>query len=53
MSRQLALAALLILMALFGCANGQGKYAAPYSPENYGNMPERGSGDGGGGGGSM
>jgi hypothetical protein len=54
MDWHIRLAALLIMLTLFGCAQGQGQYAAPYSPDNNGSMPERGSGDsGGGGGGSM
>ena len=44
------LATLLIMLTLVGCAQGQ--YAAPYSPDNNGSIPERGSGDSGGGGGS-
>jgi hypothetical protein len=50
------LAALLVVLALTGCAQGttgqaQAPYA-PYSPENNGNMHDSGGG-GGGGGGSM
>ena len=49
------LAALFIVLALAGCAQGVAGQAqapyAPYSPENNGNM--HGSGGGGGGGGSM
>jgi len=43
------LAALLVMLALAGCAEGaisqgQTRYA-PYSPENYGNMRDSGGGD--------
>jgi hypothetical protein len=48
MDWRLRLAALFIILALFGCAQGQ--YAAPYSPYSQESMPERGSGDSGGGG---
>ncbi|MBV8132207.1 MAG: hypothetical protein JO282_06820 [Alphaproteobacteria bacterium] len=48
------LAAILVALALVGCAEGmvtqdQTRYA-PYSPGNYGNMRDRGGVDGGGGG---
>jgi hypothetical protein len=51
------LAALLVVLALAGCAQGttgqaQAPYA-PYSPENNQIRPEHGGGDGGGGGGGM
>ncbi len=47
------LAFVFVILALVGCvqgpqSQGQAPYA-PYSPENKGNMPEHGSGDGGGG----
>ena len=49
------LAALLVTLALAGCAQGiTGRSQAPYPvhpPENNGNVPEHGGGDGGGGGG--
>jgi hypothetical protein len=43
------LAALLVMLALAGCAEGvvsegQTRYA-PYSPENYGNMRDSGGSD--------
>ena len=51
------LAALLVVLALTGCAQGisgqAGPPYAPYSPENNGIRPEHGGGDGGGGGGGM
>jgi hypothetical protein len=48
------LAALFVLLALVGCAQGvtgqaQAPYA-PYSSENKGNMHDSGGGSGGGGG---
>jgi hypothetical protein len=50
------LAALFVMLALAGCAQGITGQApapyAPYSPENNGNMHDSGGG-GGGGGGSM
>jgi hypothetical protein len=49
------LAALFVMLALTGCAQGvagqAGAQYAPYSPENNGIRPEHGGGDGGGGGG--
>ncbi len=47
------LTALLVMLALAGCAEGvisqgQAPYA-PYSPENYGNMRDSGGVDGSGG----
>jgi hypothetical protein len=46
------LAALFVVLALAGCAQGQaGAQYAPYSPENNGNMHDSGGGGGGGGGG--
>jgi hypothetical protein len=50
MSWYIRLTALLMMLVLFGCA--QTRYPL-YSPENSGNIPEHGSGDGGGGSGSM
>ena len=52
------LAALLVVLALAGCAQGTADQAgapyAPYPPETNGNVPEHGGGGGGGGGdGSM
>jgi hypothetical protein len=51
------LAALFVMVALTGCAEGiAGQAGAPYPPhppETNGNMPEHGGGDGGGGGSSM
>jgi hypothetical protein len=44
------LAALLIILALAGCAQGIAGTAPPYAPQsqqNSGNMPEHGVGDGG------
>jgi hypothetical protein len=50
------MAALLVVLALAGCAHGTtgqaGTSYAPYSPENSGIRPEHGGGDGGGGGGA-
>ena len=50
------LAALMVALALTGCAQGTGDQAgsphAPYSQEDNGIRPERGGGDGGGGGGA-
>jgi len=47
------LAALLVVLALTGCAQGTtgqaGAPCAPYSPQNGRNVPEHGGGDGGGG----
>jgi hypothetical protein len=37
------LAALFVMLALTGCAQGP-----PHPPENKGNIPEHGGGDGGG-----
>jgi hypothetical protein len=53
MSRQLALAALLILLALVACsqtvtAPGQDPFS-PYQRDDNGNMRDRGGGEGGGG----
>jgi hypothetical protein len=52
-----SMAALLVVLALAGCAQGTAGQAgapyAPYSPENNGTRPEHGGGDGGGGGGGM
>jgi len=49
------LAALLVALALAGCAQGTGGQAgspyAPYSQEDHGIRPEHGGGNGGGGGG--
>lgn len=50
-----ALAAILVMLAVAGCAEGvisqdRARYA-PYSPENYGNVRDSGGVDGGGGGG--
>ena len=49
------LAALLVVLALTGCAQGTtGQAGTPYAPypsETNGNTPEHGGGDGGGGGG--
>ena len=49
------LAALLVVLALTGCAQGTtgqaGTPYAPYPPETNGIRPEHGGGDGGGGGG--
>jgi hypothetical protein len=51
------MAALLVVLALAGCAQGTtgqvGPAYPPYSPENNGPRPEHGGGDGGGGGGGM
>jgi hypothetical protein len=51
------MAALSVVLALAGCAQGTtgqaGPPYAPYSPENNGTRPEHGGGDGGGGGGGM
>jgi hypothetical protein len=51
------LAALLVMLALTGCAQGTtGQAGAPntaHPPENTGSAPEHGGGDGGGGGGGM
>jgi hypothetical protein len=45
------LAALFVVLALAGCAQGQaGAQYAPYAPENNGNMHDSGGGGGGGGG---
>jgi hypothetical protein len=48
------LAAILVTLALAGCAEGVGTRDqtgyAPYSPENYGNMRDSGGVDGGGSG---
>ena len=51
---QRRLAALFVVLALAGCAQGvtdqaQAPYP-PYPPENTGNVPEHGGGDGSGGG---
>jgi len=49
-----SLAALFVMLALAGCAQGVTGQAqtpyAPYSPENNGNMHDSGGGGGGGGG---
>jgi hypothetical protein len=49
------LAALFIVLALTGCAQGTtgqaGAPNTPHPPENTGSVPEHGGGDGGGGGG--
>jgi hypothetical protein len=53
---QRRLAALFIVLALAGCAQGTtGQPGTPYTPysENHGIKPEHGGGDGGGGGGGM
>ena len=51
------LAALLVVLALTGCAQGiTGQAGVPNTPhprENTGSAPEHGGGDGGGGGGGM
>jgi hypothetical protein len=51
------LAALLVVLALTGCAQGTTSQAgapyAPYPPDNNGIRPEHGGGDGGGGGSGM
>jgi hypothetical protein len=51
------MAALFVVLALAGCAQGTtgqaGPPYAPYSPESNGNRSEHGGGDGGGGGGGM
>ena len=51
------LAALFVVLALTGCAQGaMGQAGAPYAPYSPGNneiRPEHGGGDGGGGGGGM
>jgi hypothetical protein len=48
------LPALLIVLALAGCARGitgqAGAQYAPYAPENNGNIHDSGGGGGGGGG---
>ena len=48
------LAAVFVMLALAGCAQGTTGQAevpyAPYSPENNGNMHDSGGGGGGGGG---
>jgi hypothetical protein len=44
------LAALFVLLALAGCAQGVTGQAQPHPPENNGNVPEHGGGDGSGGG---
>jgi hypothetical protein len=48
------MAALFVVLALAGCAQGAagqaGAPSAPYSPESNGIRPEHGGGDGGGGG---
>jgi hypothetical protein len=52
MDWQRRLAALFIILALAGCAEGTTDQAGaqyPDSPEKSGNMPEHGGGDGGGG----
>jgi hypothetical protein len=52
MNWRIPLAALLVVLALTGCAQGTtgeaGAPYAPYSPENTGTRPEHGGGDGGG-----
>ena len=57
MDWQRTLAALFVILALTGCAQGTtgqtGAPYAPYSPESTGNRPEHGGGDGGGGGAGM
>jgi hypothetical protein len=54
---QRRLAALFVVLALTGCAQGTtgqaGTPYAPYPPETNGIKPEHGGGDGGGGGGGM
>jgi hypothetical protein len=51
------LAALPVLLALTGCAQGvtsrNGAPYPPYSSQDHAIRPERGGGDGGGGGGGM
>ena len=48
----ISFAALFVMLALAGCAQGTtgeaGAPYAPYSPENTGTRPEHGGGDGGG-----
>ena len=48
----ISLAALFIVFALAGCAQGTARQAgaqyAPYAPENNGNMHDSGGGGGGG-----
>ena len=46
------LTALLMMLVLFGCVQGQTRYPL-YFPENSGDIPKHGRGDGGGGSGSM
>jgi hypothetical protein len=50
----ISFAALFVMLALAGCAQGgtglAGAQYAPYSPENNGNMRDSGGGGGGGGG---
>jgi hypothetical protein len=57
MNWQIRLAALLVVLALVGCAQETtGQPGAPYElylPEKTGTTPEHGGGDGGGGGGGM
>jgi hypothetical protein len=52
-----SMAALFVVLALAGCAQGTtgqaGAPNAPYSPESNGIRPEHGGGDGGGGGAGM
>ena len=54
MNRWILLAALFIVVALAGCAQGTARQAgaqyAPYAPEHNGNMHDSGGGGGGGGG---
>jgi len=52
MHRHIRLTAFLMMLVLFGCAQNQPHYPLD-SPENSGNVPEHGGGDGGGGSGSM
>jgi hypothetical protein len=52
MHRYVRLIAFLTMLVLFGCAQSQPRFPL-YSPQNSGNIPEHGSGDGGGGSGSM
>ena len=50
MNRHIRCAALLVMLALFGCAtSGQTRYP-PYPPDNSRNSQEHGGGDGGDGG---
>ena len=47
------LAAIFVMLALVGCAQGVTSQYAPYSPENDANFRDRGGGVDGGGGGGM